>query len=199
MKIFVDRKSVNYQFLQEIENRNWVCGYCTTKVASDRGYKIGAHGDASGVQVGGLYICPNCGAPTFFSPQSDVLPSPPFGNEVEHLPPEIEAVYNEARRCTSRDCHTAPVLVCRKILMNVAVNQGAKEGLRFAEYVNFLSDNGYIPPNGKHWVDHIRKKGNEATHEIALMKPEDAEEIIVFTEMLLRFVYEFPAKIPAPP
>ena len=53
--------------------------------------------------------------------------------------------------------------------MNIAVVQGAEEGLKFIEYVEYLASNGFIPPNGKGWVDHIRQKGNEATHEIALM------------------------------
>ena len=63
------------------------------------------------------------------------------------------------------------------MLMNIAVAQGAKEGLKFIEYVNYLSDNGYTPPNGKQWVDHIRKKGNEANHEITLMGVNDAQEL----------------------
>jgi hypothetical protein len=79
--------------------------------------------------------------------------------------------------------------------MNLAVAQGAREGLKFVEYVNYLSERGYIPPHGKDWVDHIRKKGNEATHEIALMNENDARNILTFTEMLLRFVYEFPAML----
>ena len=52
------------------------------------------------------------------------------------------------------------------------------------------------PPNGKGWVDHIRKKGNEAAHEIVLMTKADADELIVFSEMLLKFVYEFPNRVP---
>lgn len=82
------------------------------------------------------------------------------------------------------------------MLMNIAVQQGAKEGLRFIEYVEYLGANGFIPPNGKGWVDHIRKKGNEATHEISLMNLSDAEELIAFTEMLLKFIFEFPARVP---
>jgi hypothetical protein len=58
---------------------------------------------------------------------------------------------------------------------------------------------GYVPPNGKHWVDHIRKKGNEATHEVSLMSESDSKELIVFVEMLLKFVYEFPSIVPRPP
>ncbi|RYF38119.1 MAG: DUF4145 domain-containing protein [Comamonadaceae bacterium] len=80
--------------------------------------------------------------------------------------------------------------------MNIAVAQGAKPGETFIKYVEFLAASGYVPPNGKGWVDHIRKKGNEATHEIALMRQADAEELIGFTEMLLKFIYGFPARVP---
>jgi hypothetical protein len=83
--------------------------------------------------------------------------------------------------------------------MNIAVQQGADEGKKFIEYVEYLAANGYVPPNGKPWVDHIRKKGNEATHEITLMGSDDATELIQFSEMLLKFIYEFPARVPQPP
>ena len=79
--------------------------------------------------------------------------------------------------------------------MNIAVAQGAEEGLTFAQYVDYLAAQGYLPPNGKEWVSHIRKKGNEATHEIRIMEREDAEELIEFSEMLLKFMYEYPARI----
>lgn len=92
---------------------------------------------------------------------------------------------------------TATVLVCRKMLMNIAVAQGTEAGLTFVKYVEFLASNHFVPPNGKGWVDHIRSKGNEATHEIALMTSDDAGELISFVEMLLKFIYEFPAKVPA--
>jgi hypothetical protein len=82
--------------------------------------------------------------------------------------------------------------------MNIAVAEGAPENLKFIEYVVYFSDHGYVPPNGKHWVDHIRKKGNEATHEIALMTEDDARELLGFVEMLLRFIYEFPKLVPQP-
>ena len=92
--------------------------------------------------------------------------------------------------------YTGSVLLSRKLLMNIGVELGAEEGKSFVFYVNYLADQGYIPPNGRGWVDHIRKKGNEATHEIALMSKEDAEELISFSEMLMKFTYEFPNKIP---
>ena len=56
---------------------------------------------------------------------------------------------------------------------------------------------GFVPPNGRIWIDHIRNKGNEANHEIKLMVKQDAEELILFSEMLLKFIYEFPNKVPS--
>ena len=38
-------------------------------------------------------------------------------------------------------------------------------------------------------------KGNEANHEIVIMTKPEAEETISFCEMLLKILYEFPAKI----
>ena len=82
--------------------------------------------------------------------------------------------------------------------MNIAVQKKAPENQKFIEYVDYLADKGYIPPDGKSWVDHIRQKGNEATHEIKLMGKKDAEDLVVFSEMLLKFVYEFPSLMPKP-
>ena len=193
---FFPEGSANWRGLQDLPNVAFTCGYCNVNVSSVKGYKLGQHGDGSGKQIGGIYICPNCGGPVFLTPQRNQYPSPSLGNSVNFVPDDLNELYEEARRCTGENCYTAAVLLCRKMLMNIAVNQGAKEGLKFIDYVNYLSDNGYIPPNGKHWVDHIRKKGNEATHEIALMKENDAKELIAFIEMLLRFIYEFPNLVP---
>jgi hypothetical protein len=51
-----------------------------------------------------------------------------------------------------------------------------------------------IPPNAKAWVDKIRNKGNEANHQIVLMGECDAKLLIALSEMLLKIVYEYPAK-----
>ena len=184
---------------QDLPNQSFTCGFCNTTVSSVKGYKLGLHGDASSHQIGGIYLCPNCGGPVFFAPSGVKYPSPAMGNPVQHVPEALNSLYEEARRCTSQNCFTAAVLLCRKMLMNIAVEQAAPEGLKFIEYVTYLSDKGYVPPNGKHWVDHIRKKGNEATHEIALMAEGDARELLGFIEMLLRFIYEFPKMVPPQP
>jgi hypothetical protein len=176
---------------QTLNSKSFVCGFCGNLVASSLGY----HNDtASGFTI---FICSHCGKPTFFD-NDRPLPGIAPGNAVAHLPVDVEALYTEARNCVAASCYTAAVLVCRKLLMNIAVAQGATAGETFVKYVEHLADKGYVPPNGKGWVDHIRQKGNEANHEIALMSKTDAEELVLFIEMLLKFMYEFPNKIPAP-
>ncbi|HMF90880.1 MAG TPA: DUF4145 domain-containing protein [Candidatus Angelobacter sp.] len=122
-----------------------------------------------------------------------------YGQHVRHLPVDVDKLYTEARRCIQTSSYTPAVLACRKLLMNVAVQQGAKEGQTFVEYVDYLAGEGFVPPNGRHWVDYIRTKSNEANHEIKLMSEDDAKQLILFSEMMLKFIYELPKSVPAPP
>lgn len=114
------------------------------------------------------------------------------------MPPDVASVYNEARECTSDRAFTAAVLACRKLLMHIAVERGAEAGKSFAHYVDYLAKKHFVPPGSEKWIDRIRTTGNEANHEIVLMKQGDAEDLINFLEMLLKFMYEFPGKIGPP-
>lgn len=176
--------------VQDMSTRPYTCGYCGLYVASDKGY-------ASEYRYLSIHICSNCNMPSFFD-QSDQVPDAAYGEEVGNLPPDVDSLYSEARLCTASSSYTAAVLTCRKILMNVAVDKGAPEGESFIGYIDYLDSKGYVPPDGRGWVDHIRKKSNEANHEIALMSRNDAQELITFLAMLLKLMYEFPAKIPSP-
>lgn len=193
--MFFHPSSSNYYRLQELNTKSYSCGYCGDKVSSEKGYQIGQNPDGSGRQLGGIYICPNCLGPTFFNLDNSQSPGGKVGSKVKHVPDSLNVLYEEARNCVVNNCNTAAILLSRKMLMHIAVEVGAEEGLKFIEYVNYLSEKGYIPPNGKHWIDHIRKKGNEANHEIVLMSQQNAIDLLFFIEMLLRFIYEFPNKI----
>lgn len=170
--------------------RSYVCGYCGKLVASAQGFHTANEKPARLV-----YVCPNCSKPTYFDGDHQI-PGVAPGVEVAHLPTDVNALYAEARNCVAAACYTAAVLAARKLLMHIAVAQGAPGGKNFLEYVDHLAESGYIPPNGRGWVDHIRRRGNEANHEIRLMSHQDAEELISFSEMLLKFIYEFPQRVP---
>lgn len=175
--------------IQTLQSKKYICGWCQTLVASDGGY----HGSTAS-KAWWVMICPHCEKPTSFIDGS-VVPGTPFGDNVEHLPENIKATYEESRKAYTAGAYTASVLMCRKMLMNIAVDKGAKAGDTFKSYIGFLSSNHLVPPGSDDWISHIKDKGNEATHEIHLMNKEDAEELLSFTSMLLKFIFEFPGKM----
>lgn len=188
---FMERFPLVWQNVQNMGNIRYKCGYCGTDTTPSRGWSTNAIGGHRGF----VLICTYCNRPSFvevFGGRVErTTPATRMGEEITGLPEELQALYDEARQCTSVGAYTSAVLTCRKILMHIAVEKGAEEGKRFIEYVNYLAQNNYIPRDGREWVDYIRTKANEANHEILIMNAKDAEDLIAFTEMLLRLVYEF--------
>ena len=185
-----------------VYQRRFTCGYaeCSREVASNIGWLYKTAGNSSGEAY--AYVCPMCHGINIFEikPSNRQTPGISYGRPVEHLPKDIDDLYGEIRNSTSAGAYTSAVLACRKILMHIAVERGAKAGQSFVSYVQYLVEHHYAPPGTEPWVDKIRQSGNEATHEIKIMTADDARELINFTEMLLKFIYEFPAKLlPAPP
>lgn len=176
---------------------SYICGYCNNLVTSDRGMalKIPAKIDGKFYEAkeAGVYICPHCHFPTFIL-LGDQIPGNRVGSPVKSVPEDVNNVYEEARRCFTVNAYTGTVLLCRKLLMHVAVDLGAKDDLKFVEYVNYLEDQHFVSVRSHEWVDQIRKYGNEATHEIQINTKEDAQKIIKFCEMILKMNYEYPSE-----
>jgi Domain of unknown function (DUF4145) len=92
----------------------------------------------------------------------------------------------------SVNAYTSSELICRKILMHVAVEKGAQEGDSFSTYLDYLEQKDYITATMKPWVDLIRQHGNVSTHRLAAADRARAESTTMFTAELLRIVYEMP-------
>jgi len=202
-----------WEGLTSLDVFSFKCGFCGNRVAS----QIGAHNrhhliDGGGdigrkVLRGAIRACTFCGKPTYFGQwfrwqtsgweeideDREQIPGVVPGQPIEHMPDEVTQLYDEARQCFSLNAYTPAVLAFRKLLMHVAVDKGANQGQNFLEYVNYLDSKKYLGADGKLWVDLIRKKGNELNHEIVLMSEEDANNLLHFSGMLLKLVYEFPA------
>ena len=110
--------------------------------------------------------------------------------QVEGLPSDICQVYDEARKSFAVEAYTGCELLCRKILMSVAVDRGAAEDKRFEHYVDYLKDNGHITASLKDMTDIIRRNGNQSTHKIGQTDPKQAEYTLNFTAQVLRSIYE---------
>ena len=183
----------DWQSLGTYSSCSYTCGYCGNPLASEKGYY--ARHPSTQQPTGYIYVCHHCEKPTFFDLTTNTqTPGKRFGNDVAGIDDQgVASLYAEARDCFSKNAFTATVLSCRKLLMHIAVAKGDASGKNFIEYVEYLSAKGYVPPDAKTWVDHIRTKGNEANHEITIMSEEEAKDLIAFVEMLLKLVYEFPA------
>jgi uncharacterized protein DUF4145 len=193
---------MDWYLVQPMPQRKWTCGYCGVNVGGYMGYyKSTPQPHQSGMaaqlpfhQIAGvaqILICPTCDKPTYFEGANQV-PGTAYGRPVQHLPQDLDEIYTEARNCMAVNAFVPAVLTARTILMHIAVEQGAPENLQFGPYVDYLMKGGYVPPNATKWVDHIRLKGNAATHKIALMTRDDAEKVLRFIEMILLFLYEYP-------
>ena len=182
-----------WQDLKTIRPRRYTCGHCGNIVGPNTGYSAlrqNAH----------IYICSYCFAPTYFENQGqyseEQIPGASYGRAIKGLKDHVKTAYDEARECMKAGAYTAAAMLCRKILMNVAVSKDAKPNQSFAEYVKWLQDNHYFPPGGLVWIDQIRGKGNEANHEIQPVVRSDAELVFTFTENFLLFAFELPSLLP---
>ena len=179
----------NWYNTEELEGIKYICAYCGAIVSPNKGYTT-----INNINITGelICICPNCDKPTY-KEYDKTYPSPKRGMDISGINDlELEKLYDEARRTFQVSAYTSCILCCRKALMHIAVHCGADENLNFIQYINHLESNGYIPPNGREWVDKIRTLGNEATHEIIISSEKDAELAITFLGMLLKFIYEMP-------
>jgi Domain of unknown function (DUF4145) len=183
--------AISWTKAEYIGSRKYTCGYCGQALASERGW-LGHN--ASGVVRARIDVCHHCTRPTFFDEDGRQYPDTSHGESVNNVSDvALNQIYEEARKAISAGCFTAAVLCCRKLLMHLAVAKGAKAGESFKSYVEFLGNNNHVPAACKTWVDQIRDTGNEANHEIKMMKREDAKDLVSFCEMLLKITYEFPA------
>ncbi len=185
------KANLGWQNISNVQSRSYTCGFCGNRLASEKGFTAELLGRSRVAPF--IYICHFCDRPTYFDQNGSQTPGSPYGPDVVDISDDkVDLLYNEARRCISSSSYTAAVLCCRKLLMHIAVSKGAKKGQNFVDYVDFLIKKNFVPPDSEDWIDHIRKKGNEANHEIALMKQKDAEELIDFIAILLKMLYEFP-------
>lgn len=138
-------------------------------------------------------LCPTCAhASIWHKDTNEIIPSSNPGKKIEGLSPIVESVYEEARKCFSVGAYTANELLCRKLIMNIAVDKGAQENQSFKHYIEYLEQENFITSMIKNWADRIRDNGNEATHEIDTPNKKRAKSTFLFTIQLLTIIYEMP-------
>lgn len=108
---------MSWRNLEPVGPAKYQCGWCGNVVASVVGYWMGKPDPR-------IQICPNCQSPSLFQKGAQI-PGVSPGEDVAHLPPDVEALYKEARNCCAASCYTAAVLICRKLLILLCHKNGS--------------------------------------------------------------------------
>jgi hypothetical protein len=198
----MDASSIWHNGPANLTRRNYVCGHCGKDAGTTEGYFAIPKGGSGAPSGDYIYICSICRKPTFFGVDGEVVPGPKEGADVAHLPADVAAIYAEARKCATAGGPTGAVSLLRVLIVHIADEEGALKKLNidardltFKTALEYLADNGFVPPKGKEWVQHIIEMGHKVNHRLAIMQNADATALMKFAEMLLRFLYEMPKEL----
>ncbi len=183
----MDFNNLYWENTNHLQSKKFTCWNCGNLVASEVGYTA-LHDGA--YRREGIYICPHCGAPHIIDLNKHEIPAALPGRPIKRLPVIVNQVYEEARNCIAAGSYTAAVMILRKILMNLAVEEGAKEGDSFAHYVDYLCDNGFVHKRQHEQAHRIQRLGNDANHKIESRTKEDALELLNLVQLILINNYE---------
>lgn len=141
------------------------------------------------------YLCSACRKPSVLvdgviEPSSRPLRTP------KGLPTTDRTIWEEARSCLGVHAYSATVMLCRKLLLHVAVEKGLPPKNRqnrapsYMDAVKHLESSGVITADMREWVDQIKDIGNDANHELTPITMGHADDVATFTEQLLVLAYE---------
>lgn len=138
--------------------------------------------------------CPACGDGAVVTMSGTAYPAAPAGGPVDHLPADVAQAWREARTAHAVAAYTASEIMCRKILMHMAVDAaGSIPGDTFKNYIEHLDKAGYIHPGLRPSVEKIKDRGNAANHELPPSTEADSLATLKITEHMLKGIYEIPS------
>lgn len=127
-----------------------------------------------------------------------IYPKREGGTAPEHVPAAAAGAYVEGVENLKDNRPTSAVMMFRRSL-DVALKQFPSdiEAWKLEKRIDKLADAGHITKDLKEWAHKIRLEGNEAVHEIENPTKEQAEELRLFTELVLTYLFTLPHKVKA--
>jgi hypothetical protein len=92
---------------------------------------------------------------------------------------------------------SAVMMFRRAIDVGTKVFEPAIDVHNLGKRIDKLADNGLITRDLKEWAHKIRLEGNEAVHDLPKPTKEQTEELQLFTELVLTYLFTLPAKVKA--
>lgn len=112
------------------------------------------------------------------------------------VPEIIQKIMIEARVTYAAQCYRSSAVMARRALEAITVDKGETEGKLFQRIKNLVTD-GKIDKNLGEWATEIRLIGNSGAHYDPGddVEKEDANQILMFIDQLINFVYILPSAI----
>jgi len=112
------------------------------------------------------------------------------------IPEIIQNILNEAKISYSVQCYRASAVMSRRTLEAITVEKGEMTGVLATRIKNLISK-GILDKTLGEWATEIRLIGNSGAHfdPIYDVEKEDANQIILFIDELIKYVYIMPAEI----
>ncbi|MCH7726019.1 MAG: DUF4145 domain-containing protein [Planctomycetes bacterium] len=108
---------------------------------------------------------------------------------------EIRDEYREAGTCLGAGCCLASMTMSRRVLQRCLKHQGFEQRT-LNEQINAAKNDATIPRRYHALADEIREYGNIGAHpdddNLELVTPENAMQLLKFTELLIQEFYELP-------
>lgn len=167
------------------------CGNCGDGVAASI---VQTGSNMGGLPQTAWLMCPSCHEGSVRTENGAVWPVAPAGGSVAHLPEDVAQAWREARTTHAVAAYTASEMMCRKILMHLAVDvAGSKSGGTFKSYIEDLDKAGHVNPGLRPSIEKVKDRGNAANHDLPASDEADSLVTLKITEHLLRGIYEIPA------
>jgi hypothetical protein len=117
-------------------------------------------------------------------------------NISSEIPLDISKILLEAKIAYSVQCYRASAVMSRRTLEAITVEKGEANGI-LAKRIENLKAKGILDKNLTDWSTEIRLIGNTGAHfdPISDVAKTDANQIILFIEELIKYVYIMPAEI----
>jgi len=185
----VSKNGVNPKHIQ------YVCGACAQSTNGRVVAEIQRPSDGATVSWC-VCTCPKQEPAVLVERAGEVITQLPEASEFvvgDNWPPELAQLYEEAAKSYAAGAYTSATMVCRKLLMVCACQEGATDGKSFTEYVSHITDTVLTFPKAKDAIDKIRKIGNDANHSVRFVGRDDAKRALSIVTYMLNSMYSLPS------
>lgn len=165
--------------------------------------------DPSSGQSLGAWECANCSWPVSGVGTSneqkvneplDWYPHAVGGKDFPDIPVSIARDADEAHRCGSIGASRAAVVMARRVVQALAIDNGAVANARLVDQIDELAGKGTITDSMRQVAHVVRLSGNDGAHphddpNLDDLDEDDVRDVLLFMDSLLEHVYQIPARV----